>query len=344
MLRITLYAMTLWTAAAGGQERVPDDPLFESSERLDVVIEAPWSTYLRSKSRDEDLQGRLLIGTADDTGQAFDIGIRARGRSRHDWCDFPPVLLNFKRSQVEDTLFENQNKLKLVVHCKASAAFEQIVLKEYLVYRMLNTLTERSFRVRLLHVTFVDSDGRLNDIERYAFLIEHKQRLAERLGKEIVEVERAKVGDLQPADLNTASVFAYMIGNTDFSPIIGPGGECCHNVVLFSNGNGALLAVPYDFDQSGVVDAPYAQPNRKFGIRTVRQRVYRGRCANNDYIDDTLQIFRDRHRQVVELVDRQEGLQDATRRRVRDYIEGFFRIIDDPRRIKREIVDECVAG
>jgi hypothetical protein len=334
--------LCLLAGAALADEHAGTDPLFESNDRLDVVIEAPWSTFMTRKPKDEDLEGVFRVIGADQSEQQLDVSIRARGHSRHDWCDFPPVLLNFKRSAVEDTLFANQNKLKLVVHCMTSAKYEQIVLKEYLVYRMLNIITDRSFNVRLLRVRYVDSEGRKNDIERYAFLLEHKNRLAERLSVEPLEVERAKVSAIDGEHLNMASVFSFMVGNTDFSPLIGPRGECCHNYVLFTNETDPYLAVPYDFDQSGVVDAPYAIPNQQFGIRSVKQRVYRGRCANNEYLDASIQRFKERREQIFEVIDQLEGLQDSTRRRARDYIEDFYEIIDNPRKVEREIIDECV--
>ena len=44
---------------------------------------------------------------------------------------------------------------------------------------------------------------------------------------------------------------------------------------------GALLApVPYDFDFSGLVDAPYAGPPEGIPVETVRDRIYRGYCAH----------------------------------------------------------------
>ena len=334
--------LCLLAGAAFADEHAGTDPLFDSNDRLDVVIEAPWSTFMVRKPKEEDLEGALKVIDTDQAEQQFDVAIRARGHSRHEWCDFPPVLLNFKRSKVKDTLFANQNKLKLVVHCMTSVKYEQIVLKEYLVYRMLNIITDRSFQVRLLRVRYVDSEGKRKDIERYAFLLEHKQRLAERLETEPLKVERAKVSAIDGEHLNMASVFAFMVGNTDFSPLIGPGSECCHNFVLFSNEVDPYLAVPYDYDQSGVVDAPYAVPNRQFGIRTVKQRVYRGRCANNDYLEPTIERFKERRKEIFELIDQQEGLQDSTRRRVRSYIEDFYKIIEDPRKTEREMLKKCV--
>ena len=152
-----------------------------------------------------------------------------------------------------------------------------------------------SFRVRLLRVKYINSEKSGGGQERYAFLIEHKNRLAKRYELKDLEVERTTVASLQPDQLNLTSVFEFLIGNTDFSPMAGaPDDECCHNYVLFGNNIDPIIAIPYDFDQSGFVDAPYAVANEMFRIRSVRQRVYRGRCANNEYIEASLRRSKDR--------------------------------------------------
>jgi len=167
-----------------------------------------------------------------------------------------------------------------------------------------------SFRVRLLHVTYVNNEKRDGGQERYGFLIEHKNRLAARYDLKDLELERTTVASLQPDRLNLTSVFEFLIGNTDFSPIAGPpDNECCHNYVLFGNDIDPVIAIPYDFDQSGFVDAPYAVPNENFRIRNVRQRLYRGRCVNNEHVAASLRRFRDRRDSIYALVDEQVGLQ-----------------------------------
>jgi hypothetical protein len=138
-------------------------------------------------------------------------------------------------------------------------------------------------------------------------------------------------------------VFAFLIGNTDFSPVAGaPDDECCHNYVLFGNSIDPIVAIPYDFDQSGFVDAPYAAPNEKFRIRSVRQRLYRGRCVNNEYVEASLQRFRDRRDAIYTLVLEQEGLEPRARERMIRYINDFYELIDDPRDVERKIIKKCI--
>ena len=319
------------------------DPLFLDDAPLHVSITAPFTTLVRERSKDDYLPGVISYNEADGTAVALDLEIRTRGHFRHTTCDYPPVLLNLKKSQTGGTLFEQQNKLKLVIPCKYSDYWEQTVLREYLAYRILNAVTNMSFRVRLLRVSFDNTEKSKEPEVRYAFLIEHKNRLAERYDLKDLEIERTSVAAIQPDRLNLTSVFEFLIGNTDFSPIAGaPDDECCHNYVLFGNEVDLIFAIPYDFDQSGFVDAPYAAPAEQFRIRDVKQRLYRGRCVNNEYLVGSLQRFRENRRDIYALIEEQEGLSPAARKAVTKYVDEFFELIDDSKKVERRIIDGCV--
>ena len=319
------------------------DPLFQDNETLHVTITAPLTTLVRERPKDDYLPGVFQYTETDGTTVKFDLQIRTRGHFRHKNCDYPPLSLNLKKSQTDGTLFDKQDKLKLVIHCDYSERYEQVVLREYLAYRILNAITNMSFRVRLLRVTYVNTEKRGDGQVRYAFLIEHKNRLAERYDLKDLELERTTVAAIQADRLNLTSVFEFLIGNTDFSPIAGPpGNECCHNYVLFGNDIDPLTAVPYDFDQSGFVDAPYAVPNENFRIRNVRQRLYRGRCVNNEHVTASLRRFRDRRDSIYALVAEQVGLQSRVRKNLVRYIDDFYDLIDDPKDVERRIIKRCI--
>ena len=340
---ITTAAISLQTIPALGQVGDTPDPLFQDDKTLDVTITAPLTTLVKKRPKDDYLPGALRYADSDGNTVELDLEIRTRGHFRHDTCDYPPLRLNFKKSQTDGTLFDKQDKLKLVIHCDHSKNYEQIVLREHLAYRILNAVTNKSFRVRLLRVTYVNTENRNGGQVRYAFLIEHKNRFAARFDLKDLEIARTLVSSIQADRLNLTSVFEYMIGNTDFSPIAGaPNDECCHNYVLFGNDIDPIVAIPYDFDQSGFVDAPYAEPNQQFHIRSVRQRIYRGRCANNKYVEASLQEFRDSREAIYALANEQEGLEPRVRESLIRYIDDFYQLSDDPRDVERKIINRCI--
>ncbi|MEE4217538.1 MAG: hypothetical protein V2I48_08020 [Xanthomonadales bacterium] len=336
MIMILLVVLAMPVAKAG-----PIDPLFQDHFTLKVEITAPLSTLVRDRSETEYLAGVFAFDEADGTPVELDVQVRARGNFRHRDCDFPPVTLNFRRSQVEGTLFDQQNKLKMVGHCKITRRYEQSVLREYLAYRLLNAVTDLSFRVRLLQVTWVDSDGRRGRMVRNAFLIEHKNRLAARVDLEEQEIEYTDVARIEPEHLNLTSMFQYLIGNFDFSPTGGSNNECCHNYAMFGSSVDSLVAIPYDFDFAGIVNAPNAVPNSEFGVERVGQRVYRGYCVNNGHVGDSISKFSQARDALYALVAGQEELEPSVRENVARYMDGFYAVIDDPREVEREITGKC---
>ena len=346
-LRSLILLATLACASASGAESGDSKdaaPLFRSNDILDVTISAPIRQIMRDRPDSEDMQGTLTYEDPEAGETTLEIGIRTRGRFRRqtDVCPFAPLRLNFRKTK--GTLFAKSNKLKLVTHCRSgSKIYTQTILKEYLAYRILNTLTDASFRVRLLRVTYVDnSNGKVVD-SNYAFLIEHRNQLAKRIGREVSRAENTTVSALDGRETNIGSVFQYLIGNTDFSPIKGvPGEPCCHNYVLLKSDEDKMLSIPYDFDVTGIVDAPYAVPNPRFHLRNVKQRLYRGRCDNNEHLEATLQLFRDRREAIYALPDTVPDLSSTSMRKVHRYIDDFYDTINSPKHVGRYIERKCL--
>ena len=346
--RILLLATTLLLVSPGVLAREPGeaDRLFQSDEILDVSITAPMKTLLGERPNDRYLRGTLSYREADGSVVDFDIGIRTRGnfRRQRDVCPFPPLRINFKKSETKDTLFHKQDKLKLVAHCRDnSERYEQNIIKEYLAYRILNTLTDISYRVRLVRITYRDSEQKYDDRLRYAFFIEDKKRVSRRLDLPLISTEGIKSSELEGAYSDLTSLYQYMIGNTDFSPIAGPEGEnCCHNSTLFGREGEPIYSVPYDFDMSGLVDAPYAGPNPKFKITRVTQRLYRGRCASIDNLPTSVQLFQEKQDAIYKLFEEQQELEERTRKKVTTFIDRFYDVISNPKKLNREITSKCV--
>ncbi len=96
-------------------------PLFASDEVIDITFEVPMNTLVNEAERLPVVEG-VLHYTADD-GQTvtLDLEMNTRGKSRLEYCRFPPLKINLKRKQTKGTLFAGQNKLKLVTRCRTGA-------------------------------------------------------------------------------------------------------------------------------------------------------------------------------------------------------------------------------
>jgi len=334
----------LLSAVLAAEARSGVDPLFASNETLEVTLEAPFADLMRKRDEQQEEPGKIRYTDADGTTVELDVKVRVRGkfRARRDICDFTPIRLNFRTSEVKETLFAKQDKLKLVTHCDTrSTAYEQAVIKEYLTYRILNLMTDFSYRARLLRITYSYSDSN-REIESYAFFIEDDERLGKRIEQQLVTTNKLRISDLQPEYTNLVSVFQYLVGNTDFSPIAAASGlDCCHNHTPYSADSEVFYSIPYDFDQCGIVDVAHASPNPRFKLRSVRQRLYRGRCINNELLPTTFELFRGKRTDLEALVTNQAELSSKTGRSIENYLESFYEIIDNPKKVQRSIVKRC---
>lgn len=341
-----LLLLVFWQVSGAAQQRDPQlDPLFRNDATLQVRLVFALDTIVEERPVDDYLPGTLSYTAADGTKVELEIGVRTRGdfRRRAEICSFPPLRLNFKKKQVKGTLFEGQDKIKLVTHCNSgSYIYEQAVIAEYLAYRILNLLTGFSFRVRLLSVDYSQS-AEDSGFETFAILIEHGKRLAKRAGVPELEVEKTDFSNLDWQHQNLMSVYQFFLGNTDFSPVRVAGDDkCCHNYALFGTlAEPPYYAVPYDFDMSGFVNPPHAAPNPALQIDSVRDRLYRGRCSTNEFLPRSFDIFLERRQEITGLVNRQEELGARARRDLMSFINGFYRTISSQRRIEREFLRRC---
>jgi hypothetical protein len=224
-LLLTGAAALLLAAAAGAEA-----PLFSSNDRLDFTLDLPLTTVLRKDPDNPKLEGQLRY--LNDAGEtvALPVTVTTRGRSRLETCRFPPLWLRFEKKTVRGTLFAKQRRLKLVTHCRDSDQYARYVQQEHGIYRAFNALTERSFRVRMLEITYRDTDRGGRSSTHPAFFIEHVDAAAKRLGREELKVERVAPEQLDGEHANLVDLFQFLIGNTDFSQLAGPPDDtCCHN-------------------------------------------------------------------------------------------------------------------
>ena len=320
-------------------------PLFESHEVLQLTLEAPLSDVIMERSQESsEYPGVLSYGTASGERVALDIEVKTRGKKRLDrnTCDFPPLRLDVEETKVANTLFANQDKLKLVTHCMGRQAYEQYVLLEYLAYRVYNLLTDFSFKVRLAHITYVNTKQPEDSLTKIAFLIENENRMAERLGWEVLQFPQLHPDYMEEVELSLLEVFQFMIGNTDWDAFFPePDKEdCCHNTVPIGS-MAVVYSVPYDFDFAGIIAPPYAVPSERLPIRSVRERLYRGVCRPDEELARTLAVFNEQKEAIYALYQNEPLLEDSYRERTMEYLDGFYEIIDDPGKVRREIISKC---
>ena len=320
-------------------------PLFDDDAILDVTLSGPLGTIARDKKEDERIEYPFVLGVG---GVDIPISARVRGKSRTIVCRFPPLRLKIPAGGAEQTAFAGQDKLKLVTHCRNDKQrFENNLLEEYTAYRIFNQITDAGYRVRLLRVSYDDTDSKLKDLDRpyYGFLIESDDELAARLGAEIAEIGGVPYSQLNSDHTALFYVFQYLIGNFDWSFVTAEDAKtCCHNVDLLTKDE-QLYPIPYDFDFSGLVNASYAKVPAEVGARRVTQRVYRGYCKLEiEQVAAALDEIVARRDAIMTVVENSPVVGDEdTRSRVR-YIGYFFdEVAADREALLEEFDSDCVG-
>lgn len=339
-----LLGSLLASISARAQDTDKPPKLFEGNSQMTVTLKGPWRRMLRRVSEPIEYDGELSYTDANGQNQSFQIKITTRGLTRRDKvCDFPPLKLWFDKEQLKGTEFRGQGSLKMVTHCK-KRGYEPYYVKEYIAYRIYNLITEYSFRVRPMMVTYLDSERDSKPEEHFGFLIEDVDDLADRHGLQELEIPEIRHTRLDPVETSNYMLFQYMIANLDWSATGGPDPvECCHNSKLIGTDpeQGTVYSIPYDLDSSGLVDAHYAAPPQKLPVRSIRDRYYRGFCFHNEHLPAALDRFRAQKSNILQLFRDAELLTSKGRNDALNFIQGFYDKLDTPGGIDEWLIDKC---
>ncbi|MCK5369699.1 MAG: hypothetical protein KAQ62_14160, partial [Cyclobacteriaceae bacterium] len=190
--------------------------LFDSDEILELTLRADLKTVFKDRGDDPQYHNATLHYQEDQTAFDIPIKIKVRGhfRKMSSNCKYPPLFLNFAKSSTpKASVFRGQDKTKLVTPCRG----DQIVINEYLVYKLYNLITPKSFRVRLVKVIYEDTVKNKSSDPSYAILLEEEEQMAKRNLSYSVEIEKLSPKKTQKEAFLAMAVFEYLIGNTDWS-------------------------------------------------------------------------------------------------------------------------------
>ena len=326
--------------------------LFTDEAPLQLVITAPFPALVHAaKTSINPFPATVSVTDGGGPAQTLPIQLRARGLTRRTggYCQFPPLSLTFDKATARGTVFQGQHRLKLVTYCNTPADQEQRIVLEYLVYRLYNLVTPMSYRVRAAQVTYRTGEKDAG-LKRFGYVIEDIDDVAERNHRERLEAASHEVtaAQLDPRATGRAAMLEYMIGNLDWDFLAAPAGaDCCHNSRFLAAKDAkpatasAVVPVPYDFDYSGFVDAPYALAPEKLKVSSVRDRLYRGYCVSTGEIPAVIEDFRGHRAEMMALVNGYPALTPKFRAKTAAYLDGFFALLDDPARVQAQIVKRC---
>jgi len=308
-----------------------DEPAIEMTLTTDIKA-------LQSQKGNDMFQPGTISMRIPDTVQVNEqeVKVAARGNFRRGYCRIPPIMIDFRDPA---SRMNRMGKLKLVMGCGQREDDEQLLLKEFLIYKIYNLLEEKSFRVRLAKTTYVDTRSRVKTYTQYAFLIEDDADMARRNGCRKKENHPPFSSESVDRETMTkVALFEYMIGNTDWSV------PNEHNIKLVfpkKPENALPFTVPYDFDYCGLVDASYAVPNEVIGTEKVTERVYRGFPRSIEELQVALDQFREKKAAIYALINGFTTISERHRKTMISYLDEFYKTINDKSDVQRIFIDNA---
>ncbi|HRI79782.1 MAG TPA: hypothetical protein PLR06_09640 [Cyclobacteriaceae bacterium] len=319
-------------------ETAPDPAgLFDSSEVINLELSGNLNTIFKDLADQSEYHpATLSYKKADSSVVSIELKVKTRGhfRKKAGNCFYPPLLLNFPKENVPaDSFFAGQEKLKLVTPCKG----DEYVIREYLVYKLYNLVTEKSFRARLVRVVYDDTEKHKTSKPLYGILLEDENQMAARNGSVIEEKRLLLPQQVNFEIFHKMAVFEYLIANTDWSV------KYRQNVKLINNQKGDLfIPVPYDFDHSGMVSAPYAKPATELEMSSVRQRRYRGYCLTDlSQLNDAFALFDELKSEIYKTYSENPLLDEKYKKNTARFLDEFYQTIHDAGQRQREFGYPC---
>ncbi len=296
--------------------------LFEDEKPLEITLRFDLSTYFRTKPQQSYLPARLTIHINKSDSIDKEIKLKTRGVFRNQFCTFPPIELNFKKTDFGYTDLNRILKLKLAVQCNSGKEKEDYILREYLTYKLFSLLTDTSFRVRLLTVNFIDTKKERKPFKQMGFFIEPVEMIASRTNSVQVRSANLTQRNIIPYIMDRVAIFNFMIGNYDWAV---PGQ---HNIIVMNSPGidpfGRAIAIPHDFDWTGLVNASYAIPAEIIGTENVRERLFLGVCRRKDVYQKDLDLFLEKKSEFYRVINEFPYLNQKAKKDITGYLDEFF--------------------
>ncbi|WP_099573495.1 hypothetical protein [Maribacter sp. 4U21] len=366
LVLIPIFLFLTWSIAA----KVQQSELFKSKSIFPLKLEYSNKQIKKHTDKENAVYTDIIYGI-NGTWDTIPVSIRARGNFRRANCYFPPLKIYLKKSLVQGSLFQGHKQLKLVLPCLLENRSNDDIVKEYLAYKIYEELSEIHFKTRLVSIEYIDNRDKKLELhpltsflpqkkleelynykgeEAFAFrkpktyklmsiLIEDDKVVAKRNNAKLMKrfVHPLNQGEIASI---TNSFFQFMIGNTDFSTAYQ------HNQKLLFK-NLKTIPLPYDFDMSGLVDASYAVvsnvQNNQLDISKVTERKYRGFKRDPKLFQKARKFFLKKKPAIMQLLDKhQQYFEDKKEfQKTRNYIQGFYIILEHDSKFEKTIIQEA---
>jgi len=300
----------------------------------EMTLEMDFDVLLENIKSEEEHKAQLSMLSEDGETTEMQVKVKPRGVFRRYSCDIPPLRFNFSKKDLETLGLEAEfDKLKLVTPCFENSESEQHLLKEYWAYKLYNEITPASFQVHLVKITYMNTGSVAYQKEQWAFFIESKDELANRLGGAIVQQFGTTPADLEQNSYQQTMMFNFMIGNHDWDLAGG------RNVTFVELPEiTSLILVPYDFDYSAFVSPAYLHTSKRFYQQDLDDRVLVGDFESMETLSKTAEKFHQSKELLLASFKDLDSLKKKHKNMMTWYLDDFFSILDNEKKLARQFM------
>ena len=311
---------------------------FKDTTIIKVTVSTDVRNLQRQKTNPVFQPAKFTWHNADSSGDVTEVvKIKQRGNMRKQQCYMAALMIDFSIKGNTSRL-QNLGEIKWVAPCNFNKESEQWLLKEFLIYKLYNAITDYSFRVRLIELNLEDEKQKVKPVTNFAFAIEPVDDLAKRLKCDEVKGVVVNTERTNRAQTTLLMLFQYMIGNTDWSV------PNYHNVKLVKPADSLQAPpyiIPYDFDYAGAVNTPYAVPYEGLPITTVQERYYLGFPRTIEEIKLVIEDFQARRESLLRIIQEFPLLARNHKGQMSGYIDEFFNLVKSERYLKYNFIDNA---
>lgn len=319
-------SLLLWFLLIGNLSASDSISIFDFFSQHDsLAIHVTTDLRQLLKKKDEYIPARIVVSSQEGIIMDYEGEIRTRGNARKAVCFVPPTKLRFEKDYLRSLGFSKYPTIKVVNACSLTDLHEGYVWSEYLAYKLNQLFTHRSFRTKMVSLTYQDSEGKRKTMSFDGFLIEHEDQMADRINGSVYDLKYFQEKMLDRESYLEFCMFQYLIGNTDWKILNR------HNVrIIRVSKEKAVYPVAYDFDYAGLVNTHYAVPHESLPLDNVRERLYVGPCFTEEELSKAKAKFVSNKDKIFEMID-ESNLTDKNKKSAIDYVEDFFKVLEDER-------------
>ncbi len=311
------------TIARAQKEDTRRSTIFEqltADEGVELTLETDLTTFIGQKRTNNYVAGSLLT----KGGKSYQVEIRPRGRYRRKVSQIPPMKLRFLEKDLVTDGLDSLNEIKIALPAFDSDQGNELIVKEYLAYRLFEKLSDAHFRARLIKLTIKDTyDPKSKPKKMYAIFVEDEEEVAARLGGVPDDEFGVPIDQFDTRQAALVAVFEYLIGNTDWEF------GMHRNVELIRmKESGKVVVLPYDFDFSGLVSAPYASPSSESGLKNVRERYLMRSGLDTDSLNEAVKTIKLAEKDLYHIC-KSKFLSKSGSGDMADFLEIFFKNMKD---------------